>query len=138
MHVWLGMCVLDLGCLHALFANLIRSATVFVACLFNRQCTFTFIMGWGSVYGWYHAGRVAQTWGESLIATRLVLYLFTTFSILIMPSFSVASLGPLDGGSHDCRNVLTTAIAEVPYGEVVLISISDTIAQGCLDGVRFR
>ena len=31
--------------------------------------------------------------GESLIAARLVLYLFATFSILIIPLFSVASLG---------------------------------------------
>ena len=102
MHVRLGMCALVLGCPHALFASLIRSLTVLITCLFSRHRTFTFVMGQGVVYGWYHAGRVAWMPGESLIAARFVLYLFATFSILIMPLFSIASLGPLVwGGSHD-------------------------------------
>ena len=92
----------------------------------------------GLSYGWYHAGRVACTPGESLIAARLVLYFFATFSILLMPSFSVTSLGPFVGGSHDCRKVFAIAIAEVPGGAIAFISISETIAHVCLVGVRFR
>jgi hypothetical protein len=60
MHAWFGLCVLFLDCPQALLADLIRSATILVLCLFRRQCALTVVFGHRLAYGWYHAGRLAH------------------------------------------------------------------------------
>ena len=52
MQVWLGMCIPLTSCLRALFANLIRSATVFVACLFSIHHACTFVVSVADDFGY--------------------------------------------------------------------------------------
>jgi hypothetical protein len=128
-----GTCVVSRLRSLSLRAILIRSATVFVVCLFRRHFVATFVRG-----RWSAAGRFARTPGERRIAARFVLCFFAVLSILRMFSFSLAARGPLKGGLYVCRKVLNRATIEVPCGAAALISKSVTIAHICLEGVKFR
>lgn len=111
LHAWLPN----------LLVSLIRSATDFVACLIRRHFAFTFVRGWGAAAGWNHAGRVARTPGESLIAARFALYFFAMFNILLMSLFRFIARGLLVGGFHDWRKVFISATADIPGGADVFI-----------------
>jgi hypothetical protein len=76
----------------------------------------TFVSRRGAAPGWYHAGSLAHTPGDILIAVRFVWYFFATLSILLMFGFIISDRGPLVGGSHICRNVLISAIVDMPGG----------------------
>ena len=137
-HAWLGMYVLFCALVVVLFVSLIRSIIVLIMHLFRRHFVWTLVSGRGAAARWYQVGRVARTLGYSLIAARLVLYFFAVHNICLIPSFSVSSLGPLEGGFHDCRKVFVVTMAEVPGGAVALMSMSLTIAHVGLEGIRLR
>jgi hypothetical protein len=118
--------------------SFIRSATDFALCLFSMHFILTFVSGRGAAPGWYHAGSLARTPGDILIAARFVWYFFATLSILLMFGFIISDRGPLVGGSHVCRNVLISAITDMLGGAEVFISMSVALAHICLEGVRLR
>jgi hypothetical protein len=138
MQAWDGICVASSLRSLSLLDVLIRLATVFVVCLLRRHFVAMFVSSLGFVPVWYHAGSPTCTPGERQIAARFVLYFFAVLSILRMFSFSIVACGPLAGGFHICRKVLTRATSDVPWGAAAIISKSVTIAHVCLVGVRFR
>src|SRR6266404_5388611 len=107
-------------------------------CFLRRHLAADDVSGIVSASGWYQAGGISCTWGDSLMAARLVLYFLATRSILMMSSPSSFVRLPLIGGSQDCMNVLILARADVCGGAALLIRVSVTIAHMGREGVRFR
>lgn len=115
-----------------------RSATVVTLCRRRRHLAGIDVIGRCFARGWYHAGSWVRSCGDMRIAARFTLYFRAVFNILIMLLFSVSSLTPRVGASHDCRKEFIRAKRDIPGGAALLMIKSVIVAHVCRLGLKSR
>ena len=116
-----------------------RSAIANALWVSIRHLVVWLFVWWCSVPGWYHAGSLSFSRGESRITEKVRLYFFAIFNILSVPLLRIIVRVPLVWGFQVCMKTFILAFWFVPFGAAVSMITSVIFAHVSLftEGLRY-